>query len=130
MIKQKFYLERYDWIVYAFYGATEQDKVILLDCLDCIGCPQKHLNKIIENIEDGLTDNGFTYSNCTTRQTILVVGEGTSNEEFMNSLVHEARHLEEHIAKTFEMDYEDEERYYLIGKLIQTMYKGFKILLN
>ena len=80
MIVHCFYLDKYDWKVCAFYDVTDSDSELIINTLNEIGCSKRDLYDILDNIEDGLTDNGFTYSNCITRQTIIVVGEGTSDE--------------------------------------------------
>lgn len=128
MIKHIFTLPKYNWTVIACYGANEKESYRMLDFISELGSTQ--LQELEEVIKDGMEDNGFTYTKYSKRISIVVIGYGSSNEEFMNTLVHEARHLEQHICKYYEIDEESEEHNYLIGKLVQTMYQVFKYLLD
>lgn len=53
----------------------------------------------------------------------MVIGINSSAEEFMNSFCHERKHLEMHIAKTFNLNPWGEEVAYLSGKIGQKMYR-------
>lgn len=130
MIKHIFKLKRYNWTVIAYYGVTEQDYEEIYDILHYIQCPKSQLNEAMLNIRDGMLDNGFTYTNYKYNISVVIVGYGSNDNEFMNTLVHEARHVEQHISNKYDIDTEDEERYYLIGKLVKTMYSKFKLLLQ
>lgn len=124
MIRQKFTFN--DWTVYAFYDASTENRIEILELLDYVGCNRKHLKDILYNIEDGLTDNGFVYSNCVKHESVLVIGKGSSAEEAINTLAHEIQHLKDHITKTLDIDQDSEESYYIVGKLMQLSYNAFK----
>ena len=123
MIKHIFKLKRYNWTVIASYGVIEQDYEEIHNILHYVQCPKSQLNEAMLNIRDGMLDNGFTYTNYKYNISVVIVGYGSNDNEFMNTLVHEARHVEQYISNKYDIDTEDEERYYLIGKLVKTMYR-------
>lgn len=130
MIKHIFTIPGYKWTVIAYYGVHEDDEQELIKILKTVKCPYYQLKEIVNNIEDGMEDNGFTYSNLHDKISVVAVGYGSTNEEFMNTLTHEARHVEQHISDMYKIDTHAEERYYLMGKLVQTMYSKFKYMLD
>lgn len=130
MIQHIFNIPRYKWTVLACYDVRETDEGKILDILQAAKCPLYQLKEIVNNIEDGMEDNGFTYSNLKEKISVVAIGYGSSNEEIMNTLAHEARHVEQHISDVYEIDTHEEERYYLIGKLMKTMYSKFRYILD
>lgn len=44
-------------------------------------------------------DTGFTYTNPYRRHVVMVVGRSSSGAEFINSFVHELRHLADDFAR-------------------------------
>lgn len=130
MIRHIFKLDRYNWKIIAFYDVTEDDEDEILQALEYIGCQAPQLRQARMNIEDGMMDNGFTFSNYNYNVSVVVIGYGSDDSEAMNTLAHEARHVEQHISKAFNIDEIEEERYYLIGKLVKTMYSKFKTILR
>ena len=69
---------------------------MVMECLEDMGAE----NDILENAHGLIVENrpnqAFTYSNG--RHTTIYIGWTTSGEEFINSLIHEIRHLVDHIA--------------------------------
>lgn len=128
MIQQEFKLQAYDWKVIALFDVRDDDLDKILELLNSYNCNRDCLKEVCENFEDGIQDNGFAFTNFRTKTSIIVVGYGSNNEEAMNTLAHEARHIEQHLSKRFEIS-DEEERCYLLGKLIQQMYTVFRLTL-
>lgn len=128
MIKHIFKLKHYNWTVIACYGVVESDYEEIYDILQYVQCPKSQLNEAMINMGDGMLDNGFTYTNYKQNISVVVIGYSNDENELMNTLVHEARHVENHISNKYDIDEDSEERYYLIGKLVKTMYSKFKLL--
>lgn len=71
----------------------------VLDTLEAMGAPFDILARCEEMVNGGIPNEAFTYSNG--KRTAIYIGWTTSGEEFINSLVHEIRHLVDHIAKYY-----------------------------
>ncbi len=99
MIRQRFRLPNSDWIVYAFYVVTRPYAEEILDNLIAIGCHGKTLQKAHDNLYSGKLDTGLTYSNQTTRETVMVFAKTSCAREFQQSYQHEIGHLKDHIAR-------------------------------
>lgn len=62
-------------------------------------------------------DTGLTYSNIQRRETVMVIALASSPAEFLNSFVHELRHMGDHILKGMEYTVGGEDIAYLTGNL-------------
>lgn len=126
MIKQHFYLKKYNWDVTMLYNVDEYDveyiKQLLSEICDDYGTIQDG----VKYIRKGDYNSGFIYSNFDRKCSIIVIGKATSNAEFLNTIGHEANHLQSHIASKYNLDEKGEEVSYLMGDIIQKMSKVFK----
>lgn len=68
----------------------------VMDCLEDMGAPNGILEKAQGLIVENRPNQAFTYSNG--RRTCIYIGWTTSGAEFISSVVHELRHLIDHIA--------------------------------
>lgn len=125
MIIQRFLLKDYDWKVVVLYNVTYKDVNIVHTVLKEI-CDN---NNIVYNstkyIEEGRLNTGFIYSNFNIKSSVIAIGQSDSKKEFINTIAHEANHLQSHIATVFNLNEKGEEVCYLIGTIIETMYKVF-----
>lgn len=81
---------------------------------------------VVYNVELGEFNAGFTQTDFTKRRSIVGIGKATSKEQFFNTIVHEAKHVQSHICKYYKVDEDSEDAAYLIGYIIQKMYSTFK----
>lgn len=81
---------------------------------------------VVYNVELGGFNTGFTQTDFTKRRSIVGIGKATSKEQFFNTIVHEAKHIQSHICKYYKVDEDSEDAAYLIGYIIQKMYSTFK----
>ena len=130
MILHYFKLPKYDWEVYAYYGVTPAYKDVIIEQLDSMGCKEELIQESLEIIGKKRPNTGFTYSSYFRKESVIVISDCSSSEDFMNTLVHEARHLQQHIQDTFQLSDYTEEIYYLIGTIVQIMYNKSKSLLQ
>jgi hypothetical protein len=129
MIRQKIYLPKYDWTVYCYYAVSEYYVDDIMTQLWEIGCDGEYARRAYENLSVSELDTGLTYSNSACRETVMVVGMASSAEEFFNSLLHELRHVEAHIASACHLNPNGEEVAYLCGELGRSIYPKVKHLL-
>ena len=84
---------------------------------------------IAYNVWLGERDTGFTYTDFDKKKSIVGISLTTSQEQFFNTLVHEAKHVQSHICMYYNVAEDSEAAAYLIGYIIQKMYKVFKDLI-
>ena len=79
--------------------------------------PPSILRRVERNMELDQMDTGFTYSNLFLRESVVVIGRSSSGAEFLNSFVHELRHLADDIAYVYGYPLRGEEVAYLTGDI-------------
>lgn len=129
MIVQEFTLKRVGWRVKVFYSVTGYYLYEILDELRRIGCTGETLKDAYFQLFNCELNTGLTYSNCETRESVMVIAHTTSAKEFANSLQHEQNHLKRHIAQTLGIDPYGEEESYLSGEIGAAMHPVAKTLL-
>ena len=130
MILHNFYLPKYRWNIQAFYDVQLKYTDVIIEEIRNIEGTKEEIDDIRQLLNSNQKNIGFTYSNPMQKESLIVIGPCTSSEEAMNTLVHEARHLQQHIQDFYKISDDSEEIYYMIGKIIQIMYKKFKLVLD
>lgn len=125
MIKQLFRIDKYDWKVVVLYEIDYRDTDYVIDMLKIMDAPDYIIRNAYKNVSDGNYNTGFIYSDYDEKRSIIVISKTTSNKELIDTIVHEANHLQSHIATVFNLDEKGEEVCYLIGNIVKTMYKVF-----
>lgn len=75
-------------------------------------------------------DVGFTHTDSRKRTSIIGIAATSSQEQFLNTLVHEAKHVQSHICAYYNVPENGEQAAYLIGYLIQKMHRVFTNLIE
>ena len=122
MIVQDFYLPRYGWHVRAYYAVTTYRRDRILRDLRRIGCRGEELERACLNLADSALDTGLTYSNLRRCETVMVLSLTSTPAEFLNSWVHEMKHLARHVEQSFRVNTFGEEAAYLEGTIAQKMF--------
>lgn len=81
---------------------------------------------IIYNINLWDKDTGFTRTNMRNRTSVVVIGKADSKEEFLNTIIHEAKHVQSHICEYYNVPEDGEQAAYLIGYIVMKMFRAFK----
>ena len=81
---------------------------------------------VVYDVELGQKNGGFTYTDYKNKQSIVGIGKSTSNSQLFNTITHEAKHVQSHICKYYDIKEDGEDAAYLIGHIVQQMYKTFK----
>lgn len=82
------------------------------------------------DVELGQKDSGFTYTDFKRKQSIVGIGKSTSNSQLLNTITHEAKHVQSHICRYYKIKEDVEDAAYLIGYIVQQMYQVFKNVLS
>jgi len=78
----------------------------------------------------GKKNTGFTYTDFDKHKSVVGISRTTSQEQFLNTIVHEAKHVQSHICKYYDVEEDSEEAAYLIGYIIQRMHRTFTHLIG
>lgn len=97
--------------------------------LENIDCPEEKLEESYRNLTACRLNTGLTYSNYRLKESVMVIGKTSSPKEFSDSLMHELRHLEDHIATVFDMPVGGEEIAYLSGYLGKKLSKDVQMFI-
>lgn len=129
MIRAKIYLPKYDWVIHAYIAVHEYYTYEILDKMRQIGASREELCNAYRNLMDGQLNGGLTKSNPDLRETVWVTELTSSAAEFFDTIVHEIRHLEQHIANVNGLDENSEEVCYLCGDIAFRLFPYCKKLL-
>lgn len=122
MITQDFTLPKYNWHVKVYYAVTTYWTSRIINELENIGCDGIELRRAYENLRRGDLNTGLTYSNLNIGETVMVISLTSSSPQFLNSWLHEMRHLSRHIERAFKINPYGEEAAYLAGEIGQRMF--------
>lgn len=128
MIAQYIQLGRRGWNVLVYYGVHEEDFLEVEDALRQLGCSKKDVNTSLKVLQRENT--GFTFSNSDYKMSIVCVGPSSDISQFVNTAIHEAKHVQSHICSYYDIPEDGEEAAYLIGYLVQRMYKMFSKIIT
>ena len=85
---------------------------------------------VVYNAYLGQKDTGFTYTDYNKRRSIVGISPTSNQEQFLNTIVHEAKHVQSHICKYYNVKEDSEDAAYLIGYIIQQMHKVFRNMIS
>ena len=117
-----------DWNVLVYYNVDNDDFVEIEDSLIQLDCTDEEIDKAFRVLRKKNT--GFTFSNTDYKMSVVCIGKTTSVEQFVNTVIHEADHVQSHICSYYDIDKGSEKAAYLIGYLGQRMYRYFAKLVK
>lgn len=117
-----------DWNVLVYYNVNKYDFVEIADSLKQIDCPQEDMKMAFKTLRKKNT--GFTFSNSDYKMSIVCIGEATNIGQFVNTAIHEAKHVQSHICQYYDIEEDTETAAYLIGHLVHRMYEMLRKILR
>jgi len=117
-------LFNYSWRLIVFYNIHPRDLEEVIVTLWKYGCPNKDLRTVALVLQN--PDKGFTYTHPTNMFSIMGIGWATSEQEYINTLVHEIKHLQSDICNYYSWSHKGEQASIVAGDIAGTMYQGFK----
>ena len=84
---------------------------------------------VVYDVYLGEINSGFTHTNFNKKLSIVAIGKTDSKKQSLNTIVHEAKHVQSHICMYYDIPEDSEDAAYLIGYLVMIMYTKFKELL-
>lgn len=120
MIAQYIQLGDEGWNVLVYYNVQTWDFVEIIDSLKQLDCPKEDLKNALKVLRKKNT--GFTFSNTEYKMSIVCIGQATNIGQFVNTTIHEAKHVQSHICSYYNIDEDSETAAYLIGHIVHKMY--------
>ena len=117
-----------DWNVLVYYNVDKYDFVEVVDSLRQLDCPKEDIKKALRTLRKKNT--GFTFSNTDYKMTFVCIGHSSNIGQFVDTVVHEAKHVQSHICQYYGIDETSETAAYLIGHLVHRMYKMLEKILR
>ena len=128
MIAQYIQLGERGWNVLVYYGVHSEDFVEVEDALRQLGCSHKDVRRSLKVLTKENT--GFTFSNSEYKMSIICIGPSSDVSQFVNTAIHEAKHVQSHICSYYDIPENSEKAAYLIGYLVQRMYRMFSKIIR
>lgn len=119
MIRYFFNIRKY-WKVIAYFDIDYDFFDYVAHDLKGIGVTKEEVDSIYSNMTAG---NGMAFT-CSNNYT-SIVGFNRHDDEYdlINSIVHEAEHVKQAILDTYHIEDHEEPPAYIMGYLIERMYK-------
>lgn len=106
------------WVVDIVVSDKRYDIDGIVSLLYDIRIPKSIVNEAIDIMESENMDTGFICTNDKIMRAVIVVGNYSSGEEFLNTLSHEVHHLAVAIAKNVGVELDEELPAYINGDTI------------
>lgn len=119
MIKNTFYIE--DWEILLVIFKNDYDEEYIMEELWKLNCSKA--KEVYINIKIKQENIGFTFTNFYQKKSFILIGLQSNSSQLINTITHEARHLQQHIATFYGLDQNSEEVCYLIGNIVQIIYE-------
>ena len=128
MIEQGFSIGNRNWWVMVYYDVRTPDDLRKVEgALMASGCPKEMIKPAIENLKGW--NRGYTFSNLDKRTSIIIIGKATDASQMFDSIVHEMKHLAEHIGECYGIDPREEQSAYLQGDVGRKMWPAAAMVL-
>ena len=109
------------WSIVLFVDVDYDKFDIIESALTDILAPISIIDEIYNKISYKL-NSGVTYSNPDFRISIICINKTSDREELINTISHEADHVQDIICKYYDVPLDSEQAAYLIGYLVGKIY--------
>lgn len=129
MIKQIINIDNY-WEVIVYYDIDYNFFNDIVKELNYLNAPVEELDKIYYTMK--YKAKAFTYSNLKYRVSIVGFNKHFDKYDYINSIIHEAEHVKQHMLRSYKVLDEGEPPAYTVGyvatKMLQLKIGNFKLL--
>lgn len=126
MIKSTINVAGY-WSIVLFVDVDYDNYDIIESALTDVLAPISVIDEIYNKISYEF-NSGVTFTNPSVRTSVVCINKTTSKKELINTIAHEADHVQDDICKYYDVPLDSEQAAYLIGYLIGKMYYSSKRL--
>ena len=120
MIKYVIDVDGY-WSVVLFVDVDYDKYDIIESALTDILAPISIIDEIYDKISYK-PNSGVTFTNSDYRRSVVCINKGTTKEQVLNTISHEADHVQSAICDYYNVQLDSEDAAYLIGYLVGKMY--------
>lgn len=129
MIKQIINIDNY-WEVIVYYDIDYNFFNDIVKELNYLNAPVEEIDKIYYIMKHKA--KAFTYSNLKYRISIVGFNKHFDKYDYINSIIHEAEHIKQHMLRSYKVLDEGEPPAYTVGyvatKMLQLKLGNFKLL--
>ena len=129
MIKQIINIDNY-WEVIVYYDIDYNFFNDIVKELNYLNAPVEEIDKIYYTMK--YKAKAFTYNNLKYRVSIVGFNKHFDKYDYINSIIHEAEHVKQHMLKFYKVLDEGEPPAYTVGyvatKMLQLKLGNFKLL--
>lgn len=129
MIKQIINIDNY-WEVIVYYDIDYNFFNDIVKELNYLNAPVEEIDKIYYTMK--YKAKAFTYSNLKYRVSIVGFNKHFDKYDYINSIIHEAEHVKQHMLRSYKVVDEGEPPAYTVGyvamKMLQLKLGNFKLL--
>ena len=120
MIKSVIDIDGY-WSVVLFVDIDYDNFDIIESALTDILAPISIIDEIYDKISYK-PNSGVTFTNSEYRSSVVCINKGSTKEQVINTISHEADHVQAAICDYYNVPLDSEQAAYLIGYLVGKMY--------
>lgn len=124
MIRQSFRILHY-WKVIVYYNINYDFYCHITNDYNSIGIAKSMQDEIKATMSKGLA-KGVTVSSFKHRTSIVCFNIHKSKSDFINTIVHESKHIQSAICSYYNVPEDSEDAARTIGYVIEKMYSVFK----
>lgn len=117
MIEQYIELGHNGWHLYVYYGVNKLNIQYVISSLRELGCPERYIAKSTRIMSTGI-NTGMTYTDTENKISLVCIGTADSKEQLVNTVIHEAKHVQSHICDYYNIKEDSEKAAYLIGHIV------------
>lgn len=121
MLRQYIQVGHQKWGILVYYNVQPKDFYEIEETLIQTDCPEEDMNRALTVLRKPNT--GFTFSNTEYKMSVVAVSKTTTASQFVNTVVHEAKHVQSHICSYYNIEEDSEDAAYLIGHIVRQMYR-------
>lgn len=125
MIGQYIELGKRGWSILIYYNADSSNSFEISESLIQLGASQKEIKKALHVLRHKNT--GFTFSDEDRKMSIVCIGKAENKQQFLDTAIHEIKHVQSHICEFYDVEEDSEEAAYLIGYIARRMYKVIQL---
>ena len=109
------------WSIVLFVDVDYDNFDVVESALTDALAPISVIDKIYDNISYKI-DSGVTFTNSDYKTSIVCINKSSTREQIINTISHEADHVQAAICDYYNVPLDSEQAAYLIGYLIGKMY--------
>ena len=127
MIRQVFHIKSY-WKAIVYYDVDYSLFDMVAEDFFRYGAGEGVIYGIYGEMHSGRAV-AVTWSSLGRHRSIILFNRHRSRKDYLNSIIHEAEHMKQHMLQAYNVDDDGEPPAYTIGYIAEKMYKVFRFLI-